>query len=313
MTTFTAIVPNYNDSAALPKALDSLLAQTSPFDEIIIVDDGSQDESRALITRYAQQHPGVIRVIQHDVNQGVIAALNAGLDAATGDFIIMCSSNDWYDAREVERCRALLDKYPGVTMVCGNSATWDVAKEQPGSPLLLTFPQEEMRYDPAAYVRQNHRATAYFNGGAVAMKRTGMLEFDKLQPELKWHTDLMMYLLFAYTDDFVFTPEILSTCRLDGGRSFSHGRFDWKQQKQVTAAMIRLFKTRWPEQGKLARASAMLPKYNFRALELFLKPECMWYVTPLLLWRIAVHTAFYWLRHYIPRPVLMLIRPFFRI
>jgi hypothetical protein len=132
-------------------------------------------------------------------------------------------------------------------------------------------------------------------------------------PALEWHADLLLYLLFAYTDDFVFTPNIFSTVRLEATKSYSHRRFDWAEQKQVTALMLQQFKTHWPAQGKLARESAMLPSYNFRVLGLLMQPEFRWYLTPLLVWRILVHTLFYWTRHYIPRPLLMLIRPLFRV
>jgi glycosyltransferase involved in cell wall biosynthesis len=313
MVTFSAVVPNYNDSAALPKALDSLLAQTSPYDEIIVVDDASTDDSRSLIESYVAKYPGLIKFIQNPKNLGVIGAINVGMEAATSEFIVMCSSNDWYSEREVEICRAMIEKYPGISMVCGNSMTWDEARGQFSDPLILTFPQVEKRYTPAEYVAQNKRATAYFNGGAVALRRSRVLEYNKLIPELKWHSDLMLYLLFAYTDDFVFTPEMLSTCRLEEAKSLSHGRFKWAEQKQGTAAMVRLFKERHPSQGQLARASAMLPKYNFSNLWLLMKPEFSWYMTPLLFWRICVHSLFYWMRQYVPRGLLTFCRPYFRV
>ena len=179
--------------------------------------------------------------------------------------------------------------------------------------MILTFPQVEKRYTPAEYVEQNKRATAYFNGGAVALKRSRVMEYNKLIPALKWHSDLMLYLMFAYTEDFVFTPEMFSTCRLEEAKSLSHGRFNWAEQKHVTSEMIRLFKTQYPVQGKMARESAMLPKYNFLAFGLLLRPEFHWYVTPLLIWRIAVHSLFYWMRQYVPRRLLTAIRPYFRI
>jgi glycosyltransferase involved in cell wall biosynthesis len=315
MVTFTAVVPNYNDSAALPKALDSILAQTSPYDEIIVVDDASTDDGKscAIIESYVAHHPTRIKFIRNPTNLGVIGAINVGMEAATSEFLIMCSSNDWYNPREVEICRAMIEKYPDITMICGNSATWDEARGQPGAPLILTFPQVEKRYGPAEYVAQNKRATAYFNGGAVALKRSQVLAYNKLIPALKWHSDLMLYLMFAYSDDFVFTPELLSTCRLEEAKSLSHGRFNWDEQKQVTSAMLRLFKTTYPKQGKMARASAMLPKYNFSNFGLLLQPEFMWYITPLLLWRIFIHSLFYWMRAHIPRAFITAVRPYFRV
>ena len=162
MVTFTAVVPNYNDSAALPIALDSILAQTSPYDEIIVVDDASTDNSREIIESYVAQHPGLIKFIQNEKNLGVIGAINVGMDAATSEFLIMCSSNDWYNEREVEICRDMLKKYPGITMICGNCATWDEARGQAGAPLILTFPQVEKRYTPAEYAGHCIRKKDHF-------------------------------------------------------------------------------------------------------------------------------------------------------
>ena len=61
---FTAIIPNYNSASWLPKAIQSLLEQTEPFNEIVIVDDGSTDHSLALIQELTDKYPQ-IRLIKH--------------------------------------------------------------------------------------------------------------------------------------------------------------------------------------------------------------------------------------------------------
>jgi len=73
MATVGAVVPNYNHARLIPEAIAALQAQTRPFDEIVVVDDGSTDDSIAVITRLAEADPR-IRLIPHERNQGAVAA-----------------------------------------------------------------------------------------------------------------------------------------------------------------------------------------------------------------------------------------------
>ncbi len=89
----SVLVTIYNVAEFLPKCLDSILAQTYTNLEIILVDDGSTDASGKICDAYAQKDPR-IRVI-HKPNGGVSAARNAGLDAATGEYIGFVDGDDW--------------------------------------------------------------------------------------------------------------------------------------------------------------------------------------------------------------------------
>lgn len=89
----SVIVPVYNAGRYLKPCIESLLQQTYPDIEILAVDDGSTDDSGAILDAYAKQD-GRLSCI-HQANAGVSAARNRGLDAATGDFISFLDSDDW--------------------------------------------------------------------------------------------------------------------------------------------------------------------------------------------------------------------------
>src|SRR3990167_10279076 len=116
----SAIIPNYNMAELLPAALESLLAQTIPFTEIIIVDDGSTDNSLAVIQRYLEQYPR-IHLIKHAENQGVLAALNTGIERAVGDYVMLCAADDTYSNIIVTKSLPVIEQYPHVGVICGDA------------------------------------------------------------------------------------------------------------------------------------------------------------------------------------------------
>ena len=113
----SVIVPVYKVEPYLHKCLDSIVNQTYRNLEIILVDDGSPDGCPAICDEYARRDPRV-RVI-HQENGGVSAARNAGLDAATGDWIGWVDPDDWIEADMYESLLENALAYEADIAVCG--------------------------------------------------------------------------------------------------------------------------------------------------------------------------------------------------
>lgn len=101
----TVVIPNYNYAHYLRETIDSVLAQTYPNIEIIVVDDGSKDGSREVLESYGER---ITAIFQQ--NQGVSAARNNGAAAGTGEFIAFLDADDvWLPekiAKQIERFTA---------------------------------------------------------------------------------------------------------------------------------------------------------------------------------------------------------------
>lgn len=89
----SVIIPLYNEEYALPRCFDSVLAQNHEKLEVILIDDGSTDQSPVICDHYAARDERV-RVI-HQENTGRSGARNAGLDAAMGEFILFVDADDY--------------------------------------------------------------------------------------------------------------------------------------------------------------------------------------------------------------------------
>lgn len=105
--TITAVVAAYNAERWIAEALDSILSQTRPPDEVVVVDDGSTDGTREWLTSAAQDG---MQTLFHDVNRGKGAALRTGFAAATGDVILVQDADLEYDPEDYARLlRPILD------------------------------------------------------------------------------------------------------------------------------------------------------------------------------------------------------------
>ena len=91
----SVIVPIYNVGEYLPRCVDSLVAQTYPELEILLVDDCSTDNSLQVAQEYAQRYPGKCRLVQRPHNGGLSAARNSGIAAASGQWLTFVDSDDW--------------------------------------------------------------------------------------------------------------------------------------------------------------------------------------------------------------------------
>ena len=138
-TLLSVIIPVYNVEEYLVKCVESILNQTYRSLEVILVNDGSKDASGSICDKLAAKDPRV-KVI-HKENGGLSSARNAGMDAATGEYITFVDSDDWIEADAYEHLMALIERYQ-VKLVCGGN--FDVDGGTGNKTLGLTPKKEEV-------------------------------------------------------------------------------------------------------------------------------------------------------------------------
>ena len=112
----SVIVPVYNVAAYLPQCLDSILAQTLQETEIIVVDDGSTDNSPQICDEYAAKDTR-IQVI-HQQNKGPSSARNKGMDTACEKYIAFVDGDDWIEPTMLQKLYAAAEKDKSNVAVC---------------------------------------------------------------------------------------------------------------------------------------------------------------------------------------------------
>lgn len=114
----SVIIPTYNRAWCLPEAVDSVLAQTDPHFELIVVDDGSRDATASILAAYGHR----IRVLTQK-NRGVSAARNLGVRAARGNLLAFLDSDDLWQPEKLARQQAFFDRHAGA-MICQTEEIW---------------------------------------------------------------------------------------------------------------------------------------------------------------------------------------------
>jgi glycosyltransferase involved in cell wall biosynthesis len=174
----SAIVPVFNTEDYIASALDSLLVQTVPFHEIIVIDDGSTDRSNMILKEYERE--GKIRLVTQK-NQGQGAARNAGLALAQGDFVYFFDSDDLASPLLVETVSREFERDPALELIVfsgktfydnpASASTFQPSYERSQTGRYKTFLDAARAMDAA---RENHPQPCLYVLGKNVVTRADM-------------------------------------------------------------------------------------------------------------------------------------------
>lgn len=239
----SVVMPVYNAERYLRIAVDSILAQTVSDFELIAVDDGSKDKSKAILDAYAAKDPRV-RVISRP-NTGIVGALNDGLAAARGEFIARMDGDDWVTPDRFAKQLALLRAHPEYVCV-GSQFNYMDSK----GALIKWSPRET---DP----KKVEQTLLEGDGGAlihpVIMGRRSAFEAaGGYRAEAQWVEDFDLYLRLARIGQLSNVPEVLLHYRYhtqsvnftrNEGR---HQRKLWVLEQAHAARGLPFDRAQWP-------------------------------------------------------------------
>ncbi len=273
--TVTILMPNYNHGHYLPESLGAICGQTRPADEIIVVDDGSTDDSVTIIEDFARRHP-TIRFLRNEQNLGLQASIARALPLVTSDYLVCAAADDRLLPAFLERSMALLERHPQAGLCFSELSVLqgDTGQIQ----RFADFPWVRHIYDlsdlpeympPAALERRMRRAYLHMTSNSVVVRRDALLTCGGFPPELEWYSDSFAYTVVALRYGACVLPETLALIRAKAG-SYSHsGMHDPVRQTRVLAAMLDLLAR--PEYRDIRRAFRRCPSNLLVGQALMLK------------------------------------------
>lgn len=228
----SVITATYNMGAYLGDTVESLLAQTHPAMEVVVVDDGStDDETPAVLARYADDPR--VRIVRQE-NAGQTVAKNRGLREATGEFVGFCDADDLWRPEKVARQLPLFDDEGRVGVVYGNFQFIDGE----GAPIDTVRPRTHSGRITGPLLADN-----FVHFPTTLVRRSVIDEFDGFDESLSMAIDYDLWLRISTAYEFVYVPEILVDYRIWSGQ-MSHRT---GERLDNALRMMRAFIERYPD------------------------------------------------------------------
>lgn len=174
----SVIVPNYNYARFLRRRIDSILSQSYQDFELILLDDASSDDSRAVIEEY-RHNPHVTQVCINDVNSGgVFYQWRRGLSLAKGDYVWIAEADDYAAPGFLESCVRVLDAHPDVD-ICQTGSTMVDEDEKPIAKSYDKFTTQGGVFlsDGPEYIKRHLRwENTLYNASGILFRRSAVPE-----------------------------------------------------------------------------------------------------------------------------------------
>lgn len=200
---FSVIIPFYNVVKYLPKTIESVLAQKCANFELVLVDDGSRDDSYAVACSY--KYDPRIRVL-HKENGGVSSARNYGLDHARGEYIAFLDGDDYWTDEHLSLAYAYIQKYPDCEYY-----TSQFRQVKEGDELVVLKEVDEESYIKSKYTEWGNHCVS---SSSVIIKKTLADKTGRFKTDLSIGEDGMYFFALSLNTPWLVVSPRVTTCYL---------------------------------------------------------------------------------------------------
>lgn len=243
----SCIIPNYNNAAVVGETVQSCLAQTYPRLEVLVVDDGSTDDSLEVLDKFGDR----ITVLSQD-NRGVSVARNVGVAHSQGALLAFCDSDDLWRADKTEKQVAALGAAPDAALCYTDFEPFGVRRAE--APRLFEFFDLIRRLargpaTPGALPLQNHVMMS-----SVMARRSAFVQSGGFRAGLSYPQDWLLWTAMEQVGTLLYLDEPLTLYRLHpAGRTL-----ELSQPHQLELLAVQTFHS-------LLRAAQLLRDEEIRA------------------------------------------------
>lgn len=206
--TISVIIPTYNSSAYIVRTLDTVLSQTVLPDEIVIVDDGSTDNTVQTIKDYKEKNKDILENIYvfRQENMGAGAARNRAIEEATGEWIAFLDSDDLWDSHKLEIVAEAIYNHPEVNMIAHDE--YSVQEKDLENKTLCSL-HENYKPDEDLFL-QLYRGNI-FSTSCMVVKKEILLKAGGFDVTLKSAQDYDMWIRCGLYGKLYFIDKALET------------------------------------------------------------------------------------------------------
>ncbi|PIS02130.1 MAG: hypothetical protein COT85_07050 [Chlamydiae bacterium CG10_big_fil_rev_8_21_14_0_10_42_34] len=211
-------LPTYNHAIYLPERIPSILAAMPQNAELIIVDDGSTDNSEEIIRSFAEQDSRII-FMKNEKNLGVIKSLHKITATARGKYMSFLSADDYILPEYFSKILHFAEKYPSFAIYVSNFGySNDVipkSHDEIKSDFLLPNPKGPSFFGPKQTIHLFSHTAFWVPAHCSIIQRETLLQLGGFREEFKHNTDWFLFHAAALIGGVAYLPETLAVWRLD--------------------------------------------------------------------------------------------------
>jgi glycosyltransferase domain-containing protein len=294
--TVSVLLCNYNHAHYLPDSLTAICTQTRLPNEVIVLDDGSTDESLEIIESFARRYP-FIRVLTNQKNCGLLYSINRALNEARCDFVVWAAADDRLMPNFIERNVQCLKEYPAAQMTFSRLAVF-----QDGHDDVTAFTQENhgMAFDfgatsrflsPEMLRQRLQQSYLWISANTAVASRPALIQAGGFDADLRWHADYFGFLTLALRHGAVCIPETLALMRQRPQTYSSEGMGKRNEQRATLGRLADKLTTKgWRDVGIAALlCPSLLSPFGSPMMEALLRKPRRW--------PFAVTYGLWWAKH----------------
>ncbi len=205
MPKVSVVIPSYNHARFLEQAVGSVLGQSYGDLELIVIDDGSQDDSLERLAAFSDSR---MRVIAQE-NRGAHAAINRGLAAAQGDYLAILNSDDVYAPNRLERMLPILEENPAIGLL----SSYIEVIDRTGKTLGIKQGYTNLEPWPLPQVKESFRGGA--DNRAALLTENYLATTSNFLFQRSWYETVGEFLPLRYTHDWDFALRIARVAAIE--------------------------------------------------------------------------------------------------
>ena len=287
--TISALMSNKNGLPNLLDSLNTISNQTIPFDEIIIIDDFSNDKSVETILNFKNMNANLI-LFKNQQRTNLIQNYNFLAEKSSTDFIYFFSSSDSYDINIVSQFHRLMNKYPNVKMVCGKSVINDNKFYSQNFNYSLT--NNENYLTKASFLKILDKSKFKFFAGGNIINRTEFIKLGLFQENIKWNADWLTYYIIAMNNSIIVCEKQFAQMNVNPNQ-YSSSRNNFQEQSKIILNIIEYLFGFEHKSFVYFKKYAILPTYEINLFYyLIIQRKFLKFITLRLLYYFLTYSLF---------------------
>ncbi|WP_081843670.1 glycosyltransferase family 2 protein [Aeromonas taiwanensis] len=251
---FSVVIPLYNKQDFISKCIESVLTQSFPSFEIIVIDDGSLDNSEKIVKEIKDDR---VRYF-HQKNSGVSAARNKGIEEASGEYIAFLDADDWYEDDFLTVVYKSIQEHPDA-----DAFTTGYFKHKNGAVTVSTLSENKKNYQSIVindFYQSWTKGAFFFTSSCVVRKEYFIKNKIFFPPSESMGEDQEVWFHLAEHGCIVFTDAALSNYNMGVSNSLSFNSCLLDELPFITRLKARVNSPGFG--ASIASANRLIRKYN---------------------------------------------------